>query len=99
MRDLAATGGMTDMDGVVQVQVRGKRREVAGVMIHIVSLGHLARSTVAAPIMRNDTETLAKEEQHLRIPVIRRERPTMRKHQRLSGTPVFVEDLSSVSDF
>ena len=36
---LAAAGGMADMDGVLQVEMRGHRREVVGVVIHVVAVG------------------------------------------------------------
>ena len=41
---LAAAGGMADMDGVLQVEMRGHRREVVGIMVHVVAVGDLARS-------------------------------------------------------
>lgn len=54
---------------------------------------------MAAPVMGDDAEALAEEEQHLRVPVICAERPAMVEVDRLSvlRTAVLVEDLVSVT--
>ena len=39
MHHLAAAGGMADMDGVLQVEMRGDGREIVGIMIHVVAVG------------------------------------------------------------
>ena len=41
MHDLAAAGGMADMDGVLQVEMRSQCSEIVGVMIHVVAAGGL----------------------------------------------------------
>jgi hypothetical protein len=41
MHDLAAAGGVADVDGVLQIKMRGDRREIIGVMIHVVTVGRL----------------------------------------------------------
>jgi len=69
-RDLTTAGRMADMNGFLQIQVLGKRREIAGVMVHVVSVGHLARAAMPAAIVRDDAKSLADKEQHLGIPVI-----------------------------
>ena len=50
---------------------------------------------MAATVVRNDPETPVDEEQELRIPVIGRERPAMRKHDRLTAAPVLVVNRHS----
>src|SRR5438132_13097545 len=65
-------------------------------MIHVVAIGRLARTSMPAPIMRDDAIAMLQEEHHLRVPVIRSERPAVRKHNRLSFTPVLVENLCAV---
>ena len=56
MHDFAAAGGMADMHGVLEVEMRRQRREVVGVVIHVVAAADLARAAVAAPVMRDDAE-------------------------------------------
>src|SRR5262245_48543771 len=46
--------------------------------------------------MRDDTVSLAQEEQHLRIPIVRAERPPVVEHDRLSLAPVLVENFGAV---
>src|SRR5580693_9207521 len=53
---------------------------------------------VTAPVMRNDAITIGEEEQHLCVPVVRRQRPTVVKRDRLGvlRTPIFVVNLRAV---
>ena len=41
VRDLAATGGVTDVDRVLEVEMLGQGGEVVGVVIHVVAGGGL----------------------------------------------------------
>ena len=66
-------------------------------MIHVVAVGGLCRAPVAVPVVGDDAEALAEEEQRLRIPVVRRQRPAMAEYDRLPTSPVLVEDLNSVA--
>ena len=77
--------------------MRGQRREVVGVMVHVVAVAGLGRAAVAAPVVRDDPEALAEEEQHLRVPVVRGQRPAVAEHDRLTRAPVLVEDLDAIS--
>src|SRR5437667_4724793 len=65
-------------------------------MIHVVAIGRLARTSMPAPIMRDDAIAMVQEKHHLRVPIVRSERPAVRKHNRLSFTPVLVENLCAV---
>src|SRR5216684_3410516 len=76
--------------------MRRQRREVVGVVIHVVAATDLARAAVAAPIMRDDAEAVTLEEKHLRIPVIGRKGPAMAEDDGLSRTPILVENLDTV---
>src|ERR1700688_4191371 len=87
----AAAGRMTDMHGTLEVQVRGQRRQVIGVVIHIVSVGRLARASMAAAVMGDDPIAVIQEENKLRIPIIGGKRPTVRKHDGRTAAPVFVK--------
>src|SRR6266436_7576374 len=65
-------------------------------MIHVVAIGRLARTSMPAPIMRDDAIAMVQEKHHLRVPIVRSERPAVRKHNRLSFTPVLIENLCAV---
>ena len=72
MHDLAAAGRMTDVDGILQIEMGSHRSEIIGIVIHVVAVAGLGRSAVAAPVMGDHAITVIKEEQHLCIPVIGR---------------------------
>src|SRR5436309_3704754 len=54
---------------------------------------------MSAPIIRNDAETFAEEKKHLRVPIVRRERPAVAEHDGLSFAPVFIIDVDIRSVF
>jgi hypothetical protein len=83
-RHFAAAGRMADMDGILQVELLGHSRSVGCIMIHIVTVADLRRAAVTAAVVCDDTEALGKEEKHLRVPVVRRERPAMAEHDGLT---------------
>ena len=97
-RDLAAAGGMADMDGILQVEMLDHREGVGGIMVHVVAVADLGGAAVAAPVMGHHAVAVLHEEQHLRVPVVRRQRPAVVEHDRLGvlGTPILVEDLDAV---
>ena len=51
---------------------------------------------MAAPVVRDDAVAVLDEEQHLRVPVIGRERPAVAEHDGLSLAPILVEDLNAI---
>jgi len=61
-----------------------------------MAVARLGGATMASPVVGNDPEALAEEEQHLRVPIIGRQRPAVAKHDGLTFAPVFVEDLNAV---
>lgn len=91
-----AAGRMAHVNGVLEVQLLGQRREVVGVVVHVVALGGVAGTPVPAPVVRDDPVTLLQEEQHLVVPVVGRQRPAVAEHDRLARSPVLVVDLGSV---
>ena len=97
-RNFTAAGGVTDVNGVLQVQRFNDREGVGRVVVHVVTFRNLCRAAMTASVMRYDTVALGKEEQHLRIPIVRRERPAVMEDDWLCvlWTPVFVEDFSAV---
>ena len=87
VHDLAAAGGMADVNGVLQIEMRRQRREVVGIMIHVVAVAGLGRAAVAAAVMGDDAIAVIEEEQHLRVPVVGRQRPAMAEHDGLARCP------------
>src|SRR6266850_3347919 len=80
----------------LEVEMCGQRRQVVGVMIHIMAAIGLARASMASPVVCNHAIAVLKEEQHLRVPIIGRQRPAMRENNRLACSPVLVVDLRAV---
>src|SRR2546430_17199240 len=74
----------------------GECGEIIGVVIHIVSVAGLARSSVTSPIMGDDAIAMIQEKHHLGIPLIRTQWPAMTENNRLSVSPILVIDLCSV---
>ncbi len=70
MHDLAAAGGMADVDGVLQIEMRGDGREVVGIVVHVMAVAGLAGAAVAAAVMGDDAIAVIEEDQHLGVPVI-----------------------------
>ena len=96
VRHLAATGGMANVNGVLKVEMRGQRRQVIGIVIHVVTVAHLSGPAMAPAVMSYDAIAVLEEEQHLRVPVIGRQRPAMAEHDWLTFAPVLVENLNAV---
>src|SRR5207237_8084332 len=67
-----------------------------GVMIHVVATADLGGASMATPVVGDDAIAALEEEQHLRVPIIGRQRPAMAEHDGLTFAPVFVEDLNAV---
>ncbi|MGY4483291.1 hypothetical protein ACVWWR_002482 [Bradyrhizobium sp. LM3.2] len=72
MHDFAAAGGVADVDRILQVEMRRHRREIVGIVIHVVAVGDLRRTAVAAAVMGDDAVAARDEEQHLRVPIVGR---------------------------
>src|SRR3984957_7603837 len=70
---------------------------IVGVMIHVVAAADLGRPAMPAPVMRDDAIALTEEEQHLRVPIVRGERPAVAEHDRLAAAPILVENLDAVA--
>ena len=68
-------------------------------MIHVMAIARLSGPAVAAPVMGDDAIAVFKEEQHLRVPIIGRQRPTMAEDYGLTFAPVFVIDVDVSSVF
>src|SRR6266566_2533952 len=87
---------MADVYGVLQIEVRGQRRKIVGIMIHVMPSASLCGSSMAATIMGYDPIALIEEEEQLCVPVIRRKRPAVTEHDGLTLAPVLVINLHSI---
>src|SRR5436190_10075115 len=99
MRHLATAGGMTNVHGILQIKMRSQSRKVVGIVIHVMAVARLGGPAVASSVVGDDAITVFEEEQHLRVPVIGRQRPTMAEDDGLSATPVFIKDVDVFSVF
>src|ERR1700736_3907880 len=73
--------------------MRGQRREIVSIVIHVVAAAGLARAAMASSVMCDDAIAVFKEEQQLRVPVIGRQRPAVAKDDGLSLASVFIIDV------
>src|SRR6266480_3313739 len=85
---------MTNMHGVLQIKMLSQSRKVVGIVIHVMAIARLGGPAMTSPVMGDDAIAVFEEEQHLRVPVISRERPAVTKDDRLSFTPVFIIDVN-----
>src|SRR5947207_1886277 len=99
MHHLAAAGRMADVNRIFEVEMIGHGLQIVCIVVHVVPAAGLSRATMSAPISRNDAETFAEKKKHLRVPIVRRERPAVTEHDRLSFAPVLVIDVDVSSVF
>ncbi len=95
-RDFAAAGGMADMDRVCEIQLLSELGEVVGVRVHVVAVPRLARTSVAAAVVRDAAVSARGQKEHLVFKGIRGKRPAVTEDNGLSATPVVVIDLRAV---
>src|SRR5882724_8306727 len=84
------------MHRVLEVEMGGQRRQVIGVVVHVMAVSGLGGKAMSASIVGDYAKPVVKKEQHLRVPVIRRQRPAVRETDRLSRAPIRVLNLYSV---
>src|SRR5262245_39310788 len=96
----AAAGGVADVDGIPQIEVLHHRGSIRGVVVHVVTIAHLARPAMATAVMRDDAIALLHEVEHLGVPVVGAEWPPMMEDDGLSGpgSPVLVVDRRAILD-
>ena len=95
-RNLATAGRMAYERDVPQIERVDDGGKVISVAIHVVAGGGLPRSAVTSPVMRDHAEALLVEEQHLSVPRVRIQRPTVGEHDYRASSPVFKVDLRTV---
>src|SRR3989454_12541696 len=72
VHDFPAAGRVADMHRTLEVEMRGQRGEVVGVMIHVMATADLGGASMATPVVGDDAIAMREEEQHLRVPIIGR---------------------------
>jgi hypothetical protein len=92
----AAAGRMADEHRVLQVERIDDGGKVVGIRVHVVAVRRLVGTSVAAAVVSNDPVAFLHEEEHLRIPRVRVERPAVREHDGLAGAPVLEKDARTV---
>src|SRR5882724_1973371 len=75
--------------------MRGQRRKVVGIVIHVMAVARLGGPAVASPVMGDDAIAVFEEEHHLRVPVIGRQWPAVAEDDGLSFAPVFIIDVDA----
>src|SRR4029077_20200710 len=68
-------------------------------MIHVMAATGLGRAAMAAPVVGYDAIAVLEEEQHLRVPVIGRQRPAVAEDDGLSAAPVVVVEIDVTGVF
>src|SRR5260370_15544255 len=91
-----ATGRVPHMDRVLQVKLLGELREIVRVGVHVVAVPGLRGTAVASPVVRDNAISALSEEQHLGVPVVRRQRPAVAENDWLPPAPVLVEDCRAI---
>src|SRR6266436_1153083 len=84
------------MHSLLEVEMCGQRRQVVSVMIHVMAATRLGGTSMSAPVVGYDAIAVLEDEQHLRVPIIGRQRPAVAKHDGLTFAPVLVVDLRPI---
>src|SRR5215467_5820346 len=77
----------------------GDALKVVGIVIEVMAFSGLCGTAVTAAIMCNHAITFRKKEEHLRIPIVRAQRPAVTEDNRLPAAPVFIKDVDVLSVF
>src|SRR2546425_1107335 len=96
-RDLAASSRVSHMNRLAQIERLNELGEVVRVGVHVVAVPRLARSAVAAPVVRDTAVSVRGEKDHLVVPRVGAERPAVTEDNGLAAAPVLVVNLRAVS--
>jgi hypothetical protein len=80
---------MSDEGNLIEIECFDECRKIIGIGIQIVAPPGLTRTTVTTTVVGNDTVSVLPKKQHLSIPRIGAERPSMGEDDRFAGAPVF----------
>ncbi len=90
---------MADVNRILEVELRGQLNQVRGIGVHVVPGIGLRGATMTAAIVSDDPKAFAQKKQHLVVPVVRAQRPTVMEDDGLGvfRTPILVEYVAAVS--
>jgi hypothetical protein len=94
--DLASAGRMSDVNGILEVELGNELGQIVGVSVHVVAGPRLARAAMAAPIVGDAAVALRGEEEHLVFEGIGRQRPAMAEHDGLPSSPILIVDFCAI---
>src|SRR5271165_591663 len=94
--NFSAAGGVTHVNGVLQVKLLGEGGEIVGIGVHVVAIPGLGGTAMPATVSCNHSIALLSEEHHLRVPIVCGQRPSVTEHDGLARSPVLVVNLRSV---
>ena len=55
------------MDCFLEVEMRAQRREIVGVVVHVMAVTGLGGANMAAPVVRNDAIAVLEEEHGIEV--------------------------------
>jgi hypothetical protein len=89
---------VSDENGIVQIEVVHEPRQVVGIRVHVVAVPRLARTAVAAAVVRDAPIPARSEKVHLIFERVGRQGPSMAKDHGPPGfdAPILIVDLASV---
>ena len=63
---------MADVNRILKIEFLSQLREIVSIGVHVIAVPSLRGATVTSPVVCDDAITVLTEEQHLRVPVVRR---------------------------
>src|SRR5258705_7538697 len=84
------------MDGVRQVKLPDEFSEVIGIGVEVIAVPGLARSAMAAPIMRNTAVSARRQIEHLILECVGAQWPAMAEDDGLTRAPVVIINFRAV---
>src|SRR5262245_39834811 len=95
---LPPAGRVAYVDRISQIEMLKDRGGISGVVVHVVTVTDLARTAVAAPVVRDHAIALPDEIEHLSVPVIGTQRPAMMEDDwlRVPRAPILEVNLGPV---
>src|SRR3954447_26623392 len=87
---------MAHQDGVLEVERLDHGGKIVGIPVHVVRRRGLTRPAMTTTVVRDHTEALLREEEHLAVPSVRAQGPVMRERYDRTLTPIFVINLCCV---
>src|SRR4029453_7098473 len=88
---------MADKRNPAKVELFDHSGEILGECVVIVSLPGVARASMAASVVSDTAQSLAGQVDHLVLPHVGVERPTVDEEDRLAFAPVLIEQARAIT--